>query len=55
MRGQDEGCTCDTQPVGVWRSLTADSVLLRCCPPGPEALYVSTLHCLSSSASVRDR
>jgi len=30
-------------PVGIWVSLTADAVLLTCCPPAPEALKVSQL------------
>ena len=32
-----------TSPVGICVSLTAESVLLTCCPPAPEALNVSTL------------
>src|SRR5215210_327610 len=35
-------------PVGRWVILTAESVLLTCCPPAPEARYVSTLRSFSS-------
>ena len=28
-------------PVGSWINLTADEVLLMCCPPAPEALNTS--------------
>src|ERR1700737_1626679 len=28
-------------PVGIWVSLTADSVLLTCCPPAPPERMVS--------------
>ena len=30
-----------TMPVGMWVMRTANSVLLTCCPPAPEARYVS--------------
>lgn len=35
-------------PVGMWVSLTADSVLFFFWPPGPLDLYVSTLTSLAS-------
>src|SRR5262249_46005868 len=41
------------KPLGGWRSRTAELVLLRFCPPGPLARYVSTSHCASSCGSVR--
>jgi hypothetical protein len=40
-----------TTPVGLCVSLTADSVLFWCCPPGPPALNVSTSHSASSAPS----
>src|SRR5260221_11070792 len=35
-------CDWTTIPVGRWVRRTADSVLLTCCPPAPEARNVST-------------
>src|SRR5438067_12806348 len=41
-----------TSPLGGCRSRTAELVLLRFCPPGPLARYVSTSHCARSCSSV---
>src|SRR5262245_27529335 len=42
-----------SRPLAGCRIRTAELVLLRFCPPGPLARYVSTSHCASSCSSVR--
>ena len=38
------------RPVGMWRTRTADSVLLTCCPPAPPALMVVISKSLSGTS-----
>src|SRR5262249_42905968 len=42
------------KPLGKCRRRTAELVLLRFCPPGPLARYVSTSHWPSNCASVSE-
>ena len=44
--------TATTMPVGRWVSRTAESVLLTCWPPAPEARYVSTRRSFSSISTL---
>ena len=52
MQWVQKGWTCiaTAKPVGMWVIRTALSVLFTCCPPAPEARYVSILR--SSSLTV---